>query len=514
MGSVAYNLFDSNMDRYTRAGLAALYMSLKAAEKMRPPELSPVSWKMTKEFVSLKWECTDQEFMDVLMRWCWQVDDGGMLYFPAIHFPWLMKDVQHSVSKDSQYERHCMHDGIVYTFLQHGKVRKSEKNRKEQQHVLDGESNEFIRYRYKPFKKHSGALPCWRSAKDFCNSKKIFKDKVPMKGWAMPGAAARYPSDTKGSVSWEEAFRCSPLTSILYLLAPIVCFYHRKAQSYFFIIPDIYNLVTFSKRRFHTKLNPDIFDMTTTGDAGLHTLTCLVRKGVGGCQVVQIGPAYIPNQRSRKKVVTIPELTEEKIHRYRLILKALPNPLVKGKNGSFYGVDSEKCPTLRGLFADNLVQGFKWYKGLSGSNVFYSILKDGKKAFFLGKSLTMLRESNKMFDEEIEMQFMEAVQHALRIKFAKEYEAANRFSGSPSSRSASSRIDDLRSKIIRDINGSRTPAEFRSFLAKFFADGSKLTNKEMLKVFEDIKTNKWSEWKDLMLLAIATYKSNKEKTNE
>ena len=74
---ITWRLSDPGMGILERAGLAALYMTLRAAEEQKV-DLSPLHWApgdLQCNSVTLRWESTDKEAMTKLMRWAWQVRD-------------------------------------------------------------------------------------------------------------------------------------------------------------------------------------------------------------------------------------------------------------------------------------------------------------------------------------------------------------------------------------------------------------------------------------------------------
>ena len=81
-----WKLSDPGMDLPKRAGLAGLYMALRAAREAKT-DLSPLKWTeadLTSESVTVRWTGPAKPAFEKLMEWAWQVQDG-VLYLPAIH---------------------------------------------------------------------------------------------------------------------------------------------------------------------------------------------------------------------------------------------------------------------------------------------------------------------------------------------------------------------------------------------------------------------------------------------
>ncbi len=110
--TLTWLLSDPEMDLLERAGLAGLYLSLKAAT---PDQLSPLGWReeeLNADAVTLRWSGTAKEAFVKLMEWAWQVRDG-LVYLPAVH-----DERDASLPQN----RVAMHNGIMRTFLQHTNV--------------------------------------------------------------------------------------------------------------------------------------------------------------------------------------------------------------------------------------------------------------------------------------------------------------------------------------------------------------------------------------------------------
>ncbi|MBM4042905.1 MAG: hypothetical protein FJ290_30820, partial [Planctomycetes bacterium] len=103
------------MDLLERAGLAALYMTLRAASE-REVDLSPLGWQemdLTSHSVTVRWEGPPKAAFARLFEWAWQVRDG-VLFLPAVH--------RMQIDCENVFRRIPVHSGILRTFLQHPRV--------------------------------------------------------------------------------------------------------------------------------------------------------------------------------------------------------------------------------------------------------------------------------------------------------------------------------------------------------------------------------------------------------
>ena len=95
---ITWNLSDPGMGLLERAGLAALYMSLRTAEELgMKSTLSPLSWSeddLLPHSVTVRSTSDDRAAIAKLFEWAWQVRDG-VLYLPAVHRALEVRDNRH-----------------------------------------------------------------------------------------------------------------------------------------------------------------------------------------------------------------------------------------------------------------------------------------------------------------------------------------------------------------------------------------------------------------------------------
>src|SRR5437867_10607443 len=101
--TITWRLSDPGMEILERAGLAALYMTLRAAEE-QAVDLCPLRWTagdLAADAVTLRWIGKDEDAFQRLFAWAWQVRDG-VFYLPGVH--------RDSEQRDFAYRRVTTHN--------------------------------------------------------------------------------------------------------------------------------------------------------------------------------------------------------------------------------------------------------------------------------------------------------------------------------------------------------------------------------------------------------------------
>jgi CRISPR-associated protein Cas8a1/Csx13 len=360
---MTWNLFDPGMGLLERAGLAALYMSLRAAEQMGV-DLTPLRWEpgdLTPESVTLRWDGPDNAAITRLMRWAWQVRDG-VLYLPAVH-----RDPK---QQDFAFQRVATHNGILETFLQHDRVQPKgrsmslvENIEDDKQYVyyyqtldpseLAGKKADSVARRAKKKQAESPNATDGRRGKsreasqapsDYLRPITILSDRktgffmrsgelsslpIELKSWAKPGIAGRFGS--------EPAWVGPPAMALLLMVAPISCLYMRLPRqrkrakkegsaasrgakgkkekwspNWVYVVPAIEDLEEFDQVRPSLHLDPKFIDVASISDAALRFVAEYCAPSVRselrtGCRATAMGQVsfYNPNQMVRKAIVDV-----------------------------------------------------------------------------------------------------------------------------------------------------------------------------------------------------------------
>jgi CRISPR-associated protein Cas8a1/Csx13 len=541
-----WSLADPGMDLSERAGLAALYMNLKAAEEM-DHDIAPLHWEpgdLTRDSVTVRWKTTAKDAFTQLFQWAWQVRDG-VLYLPAVF--------RNDRLRNNAFLRVPMHNGILNTFLQHRTSRlrrgmKSEFTRRTEQ--LDEGQEIAISYQVLSYLKAVDDLD-----ELFGPTGDFRKREARLSSWVMPGCTNRYPSDASTKNWQDKPWRGPARVAVLLMLAPIVNFYQRlrgKGRNWIFVVPDVHDLEEFNDIRPRLELDPRFVEVASLGDAALRFLaeyaTRSIRKEIGvGCRVVAMGGVtYYQSQSIRKGVLDVSP-TPIAIRRYQHLYRVMPNwyislrkeaetapeePMVtddaaeedeetREKAGGFI-----KVPSGRGRIADNLVTGHPWYLDLFTPLIWDigALERQRKKkpamslerlwfmnlSYQKGKLMELIKERD-MWDTEEERLFVEAFWETLASLYKQEADAVER----GGARKVEERWDDLNDEVKRSLMRAKTRELLRGTLAELFARaGRQSTIREHPATIWNLLNDPydWKKARDLALLALASYQSEEKRS--
>ncbi|MEM7590202.1 MAG: type I-MYXAN CRISPR-associated Cas8a1/Cmx1 [Cyanobacteria bacterium P01_A01_bin.83] len=521
------SLSDPAMTMLHRAGVAGLYMTLKALAKRYPTLKScqgNFKWTLTKTRISLYWKGSDYEALDWLFSESFQISSDGLISLTGLQ----------SISKESQL---AIHIGIKNTFLQHNQFFKSAGNATENL-VID--SLEVpIDYKKAKFYAHQNY------AEQLCpieklNWKRIFaklrlyifthhtllgllflfdirqggdlqQKTIGITGWLYPGAAIKhyaYKKETQFTETIERA--------ITLLYAPVACLYfiapksrlHDTKSQYCLVIPEIRDLELYTRQR--QKINSwDYRQFLASGysDAGFRLLTqqaalrTIKQNDLKRCQVITFGQTkWTGFQRIRKNVEII-QITDEVIENYRLCDRYFQNKVIEGKKGSFI-----TASIIRELISENLARGFPWWHNFTDAVRSKELFK---LASYEKQGLHQMVK-NAQWDEQAQILFVKACHEALLKIYGKLYSRGKEGEYIQIEREN----ERIRSGLIRCLNSE----DFRHFMTANF--WSKAGNISLLADYwEELmplttKPDNWKLARDLALLSLASYKSQKRKQAE
>lgn len=554
--SFSWKLSDPGMDLLERAGLAGLYMALRAAREAKI-DLAPMMWadeELTPDSVTVRWTGPAKPAFEKLMKWAWQVKDG-VLYLPAI---------QGERELAQLHLRTPSHTGIMRTFLQHTNVQpKGEPITR----IVQLDENREVAVSYQPpiirppKVKEGGPPPKeggpkellkpWKDLGDLFDRWEAFrKETVELSNWVYPGIAGRYASEG----AWEGL----PERAILLMLAPTVCLFLRlqgEGGNWVFVVPDVRDLAEIDETRRRMNLDADFTDVASMGDAGLQFHAAYSTRNprrllAAGCRVVAMGKVgYYASQSIRKAVLDVPA-SNLSVKRYRLLQGILPNnyvslrvpepnsgeptskPRAKAKKLAATTADEVpkakgfiKLPAARGRIADNLVTGRPWYENLLVPQVWDLDEMERQRKKKPGTSLERLWfevicyqrsklmkliQEEAMWDTEAEKVFVQVFWEAMDSLYAQEASATAR----GGSRTIADRFEDLNDDIRRKLTHAKTRNLLRGALADLFAKAGrqKTIRANPAAVWRLIDhPEHWRKGRDLALLALASHRKKEER---
>ncbi|MEZ6132514.1 MAG: type I-MYXAN CRISPR-associated Cas8a1/Cmx1 [Planctomycetaceae bacterium] len=559
---LTWRLSDPGMGLLERAGLAALYMSLRAAEEMGvKDELAPLTWSesdLKSDSVTVRSTEDDKSALMKLFEWAWQVREG-VLFFPAVHRDTAMKDNRHL--------RVATHNGVFSTFLQHINV---QPKLSREFHIVELDVGKSLRFSFerparrvddldqplnpktkRPFKKKVESFtvrPVNEVSKLLTGRGELQSGTVELSSWVFPGIAPRY--------DLEQAWEGPATTAVLNMLAPIACVFQRlpnEDNTSLVVVPDVQNLEDFDLGRNSPTIHGDPVwtDLASLSDAGLRFLSIYQTRRArqelsSGCRIFAMGTVgfYNKGQCIRKGVVDIAS-EQRLLRRYRLLEKHLGNrwcrrrmeteqkPAVTKKKStekSETGVPEANgfisVPTVRGRIADNLILGQPWYfdlaeplrwdhdalerqrkrrPGISIERIWYENLSRYQK-----EPLMNLIREDEMWDDPLERDFAHVFWEILGALYYREKEAVDR----GGSRSWGDRIEDLNEDIRRNLTRAKTGPLLRETISELLARPVEKYRSPTLRqnpgLMWRLIDRDWKRGRDLALLALASYQ-NKEK---
>lgn len=536
---ITWRLSDPDIGILERAGLAALYMTLRAAED-QAVDLSPLHWTatdLTADSITLDWEGKDEDAFLKLFAWAWQARDG-VFYLPGVH--------REPEQRDFAYRRAPTHNGLLGTFLQHNRVQPRAKAKDATKLVEHLQEDKQIQVQFLAVDPDRHGIKPLEDLRSCFQKGSLSTKAISLSGWVFPGIAPRYGA--------EKAWQGPADRALLLMLAPIACCYQRlkgKGNNWVFVVPDILDLNEFNEIRPFLFLSPDAVEVASLGDAGLRFAAAYAARSLSneipaGCWVVAMGKVDYYSSQSVRKAVLEAKPTFVSVARYQHLLRAFPNAYIALKKtivdvdpaaavSDSLSVDSEmeeqrdggffRAPSGRGRIADNLVAEKAWYSDLFNPLGWdlEGLERQRKKTpgrsierlwfqnlSYQRRNLMELIQENAMWDKESERYFIEAFWAVLASLYAQEAKGVER----GGSRKIEERLDDLNEDIRRSLVRAKTRVLLRGYLAELFAKGGRqpavIQNRDTIWGLINHPYD-WKKARDLAMLALVTYQSKEQR---
>lgn len=524
---IEISLSDPGMTMLHRAGVAGLYMSLKALAKRYPTLKSRqgnFQWTLTKNSISLYWKGNDYEALDWLFSESFQISSDGLISLTGLQSP-------------SWSTQLAIHVGIKNTFLQHNQFFRSAEDAIESLTI----DNLEVLIEYKKVKSYAHQY----YAEQLCpikrlNFKRLFtklrlfilihytlmgflflldirqgenlaQKTIGITGWLYPGATIKHYVFKK-----ETQFTETIARAIALLYAPVACLYfitpkshlHDTKTQYCLVIPEINDLESYARQR--QKLNNwkyQQFLASGYSDACFRLLTqqatldFIQQNNFQRCQVIIFGQTKWTGFQKIRKNVEIIQLTDKIIQNYRLCDRYFNNLVVEWEEGNFIAAS-----IVRELITENLARGFPWWH-----NFTHAVRsKDLFRLIGYEKKGLQQMVKNTDWDEEAQKLFVQACHEALLKIYGKLYGRGKEGEYIQIQREN----ERIRSGLIRCQNSE----DFRHFMTANF--WSKAGNISILaKHWEELmplttKSENWKLARDLALLALASYKPKQRQLQE
>lgn len=489
------SLFEPGMSAMHRIGLAGLFMTLNRFDADGVVVGHSSSWELSGDRVVLRWEGSDREFLDKLLRKAFSHDREGLIDFYA-----------HRAVRLGVLQRLHLHEALLMSFLQHNKQNRIARGAKKT--IVETLEGIPVPLTYRPFQcpfAHATA-----AEKELTTKEGHLRNQIPIKGWFFPGAVKRHEAITNSEI--EE----SPARALALLFAPVACLYvrlrHRSPdgtddprQGVAIVVPHVSDLERYS-RAFCRYLESPVVNLYADGlgDAALSALVALKAQerldalGVSGCTVVTMGSvAWNKQQKRRVAVFTLEGLNDAQMEAFETVLRELPNrPRVwEKRDGSHaYFVFTS---VARGLIAGNVAGGRDWYCGFS--KLMSSRIQAADLTRFERGGLSALVDDEAIWVDEVSRQFVKAVHLAIRNRYGALAAQTPAGQEPPFQRE----FERMRVGFMRCKNKNALRGELADLFAR--ARPNRVLQREWQKLVPLMTGDDWQKVRDLALFALASY---------
>ncbi|OKH24702.1 type I-MYXAN CRISPR-associated Cas8a1/Cmx1 [Chroogloeocystis siderophila] len=458
--TLTLSIFDPNTLLPHRAGIAGLALALSVIN----PDDVPFAWEVTEDAVKLSWECSDKEAVLSLLQQTYRIQDG-YLDVPALNL-------------DPQ-GKYTFTEGVMTTFLQHGKQRKQLKESITLTFLID-EGQPEISQTFRPVE------DCYYTGdfKEAFSSKGAFKSKIPLKGHHLPGLVECFAHG---------AYQESPQGFLSLVFLPLACsYYHLPGYRSAVVIPEVKNLQQWVRRRQNsvgrTYKN---FRSSSSGESALRFLLQenLIQDNrqfrVNYCEVYQLGKQQWDGSQSYlKQAVYRVKVSDEILALYDSAFQFFKPQVRQNEKGETWLAISKILPWL----CDNLIADKPWY---SDFHTFYK-----QNELYERKGLVKMTQ----YLDTLEQTFFDAMQGAFSCYLREQHIQAQK-QGRPLD------YKQVTDKVINRLQRPSTQQDFAKTTVDFLSrHRSKATRGVGAEIYQWLhKDNQWKQARDLALLAIASY---------
>lgn len=460
MTELTLSIFDPNTLLPHRAGIAGLALALSVIN----PDNVPFSWTVTEDTVKLSWECSDKEAVLSLIQQTYRLQDG-YLDVPALNL-------------DSQ-GKYTFTEGVMTTFLQHGKQRKQPKESITLMFLID-ENQAEISQIFRPVE------DCYytRDFNEAFNTKGRLKTDIPLKGHHLPGLVECF---THG------AYQESPGGFLALVFLPLACSYYQlSGYRSAVVIPEVKNLEEWVKRRQNS--SGSSYKNFRSSSAGESALRFLLQEKiiednkrfrVDYCEVYQLGKQQWDGSQSYlKQAVYRVKAKDDVLDLYDSAFQFFKPQVRKNNKGEAWLAVSKILSWL----CDNLITGKSWYSG------FYELYKENE--LYERKGLVSMSQ----YLDSLEKTFFDAIQGAFSSYLREQIVQAQK---------QGRKLDypQVTDKVITRLQRPSTQQDFAKTTVDFLSrHRSKSTRGVGAEIYQWLhKDNNWKQARDLALLAIASY---------
>jgi len=508
------NLFLSRpgMSALHKAGLAGLYMTLRALEKSKF-KIEGFQFELSPKAVNLSFpEDAVEDTIDKLVRFGFQTDESGFIVLPGL-----------SIGGGQSFENKLLtHESVLNTFYQFGPHRKSSVELRN----FSGDNDRPI---IKPNFRAVSSFVAQNSASSFVRAKKL-AEKIEVISWMYPGGTEKH-AGLSGTSLYEPSGTALPLlfapVGVVYV--PVRAFHSASASKIrvCILLSDITNLEEYAEIRAEIAgLSELKLVMSGASEALLFLAERFkIRRSQGVSELPLVTSIAMGSlvwvgggQKVRTAVRSLRTSDPGILRNYEIICAALKNQVVireaKVKKGKDRPPDTSfiSVPSSRGLFAENIVNGRYFYSEIS--DIF---IPHQDQSGNLRYRISYEREGLSNMIEKIEFAtpgeriFIEAFHEAWRRHLG-QLGAQSKLEGSSFKNRATRDFERLRSSLARSKNADSVRETITEFWARSGSIPALRDNWE--KVIPLFSFENWKKARDLGLLALASYKPQEKHESE
>lgn len=533
MGTLRISLFDPGMTTLHRVGLAGLWMTLEALEREEPELVARLQefggrWQRERTAVELSWEGDGKDFFRELIAASFRLTEDGRIWLPGIGHPNQSGDLGVTLQA-----------ALLSTYLQHGRHRGADPpdNPGGALVLTIDETQMPVRYRRVRYYQHQ------RAANDFRPDR-----PSPVKGWLFPGGAVRHTGFGDATVLAEPPARWLAL-----LYAPVATFSFAVRRpgtairpSFCLVLAEVDDLPALANLR-RALLPSPVRDLVVSGgaDAALRILSALEAQRLqkdlelSRIQVITYGRVgWVQAQQIRVDVFDAEKVPPQARRQYAMLHLALPvvlrseEPSTEQRSRGARQLDAASSESsapevtarylvspVLDLAARNLVSGRPWWTNfarLVSNQVLYQQLtahgaelrrRQGQKG-----GLAAVVSNASAFNDPGAEAIVRACHEAWRRRLGQLSEELKR-----GRFDFETLVQRERERWRVALVGCRNLASLRATLTNFWARAGAsipVLQEHWRDILPFFTETRWQEARDLALLALVSYASEKENSSE
>jgi CRISPR-associated protein Cas8a1/Csx13 len=496
-----------------KAGLAGLYMTLKAFDKKRE-EIEGLQWILEDKQVTLNWtDETPKKAFERLVKESFWIDKEGFIRLYGLEPRREMTTEQ----------KHLLYQALLNSFLQYGKHRKKLGKRNLGYEVDDKKIwikdfeplQESVVHKYLAENTFSDKSQNWFEASG------EFKKETDVSGWLYPGASKRHnmhsiTANTE-SISLALSLLFAPVGVIYYLIRSKA---KGRKSRLALLIPEITNLRVYARAR-EIIAQKGVIDLTasSSSDAALRMLIALKTTESSDelaeqvnenflCRIITFGiVGWNEKQKSRTAARTVVSGKLNGFENYHLADTIFKNKWQQSetkKNEPENFWLSTFC--AREMIADNIANNKTWYHNISE----FLAKKETREQLikYERKELRqMVKEAE--YDNENERLFIDVCHTSWRRRMKQLGQRETH-----KNTNFSDMVNKEREKMRVSLGRCKNAESLREAITDFWSRAGSIEQLQgggLMKILPLFEEKNWRKAKDLALLALVSYQAPEEK---